>query len=160
MFFDYGNSGPGSFPVRLLTLAIAPLIIGAAACSENKPNSRQSGTPSVNANSSETTKRPLADSTVAAAAGKPLYATHCASCHGTDGKGDSDLGYSLSAKPPDLTTGAAVSGSDDEMFLVIKNGVKRNGKAPMPPASGVTDEQIRRIIAYVRALAENKKRTE
>lgn len=160
MFFDFSNVVSGSFLARPLTLAIAPLIIIAVACSENKPNSRQSGTSSVNANGSETTKKALADSTLAAAVGKLLYATHCASCHGADGKGDSDLGYSLSAKSPDLTRGGAVSGSDNEMFLVIKNGMKRNGKMTMPPASGVTDEEIWQIVAYVRTLAQNKKRTE
>lgn len=157
MFVKSCNVSLESFAVHLLTLAVAPLVIIITACSKDNPRSPQLTTPVVGVNITETTKNPLADFTVAAAAGKPLYAANCASCHGINGKGDSDFGASLPAIPSNLTTGDLVSDPDGEIFLVIKNGKMKNGKLTMPPARGVTDEQIWQIVSYVRTLAENKK---
>jgi len=157
MFIKSSNVSFGSFAIRLPTLGVASLIIITTACSNDKPNNPQSATPAVNANITETTKNPLTNLTVAAAAGKPLYAVNCASCHGADGKGDSDFGASLSAKPSILTTRDVASAPDGKIFLVIKNGKMKDGKVTMPPARGVTDDQIWQIVSFVRTLAENKK---
>jgi len=157
MFVKSYNVSLGSFASHLPILGVASLIIITTACSNDKPNNTQSGTPVVNANVTGTTKNPLTDLTVAAAAGKPLYAVNCTSCHGADGKGDSDFGASLPAKPSTLTTSDVVSAPDGKIFLVIKNGKMKDGKVTMPPARGATDEQIWQIVSYVRTLAENKK---
>lgn len=97
----------------------------------------------------ETSKNPLPDS---AATGQPLYAIHCALCHGDDGKGEGMAGGSLGAALPALTADGIVSQPDGKLFLVIKNGVKKEGRPSMPPTKGLTDEQIWRIVAYVRSL--------
>jgi len=157
MFVKPSNVGPGSFAIRLPILGVASLIIITTACSNDKSNNPQSATPAVNANVAETTKNPLTNLTVAVAAGKLLYAANCASCHGADGGGDSDFGASLPAKPSILTASDVVSAPDGKFFLVIKNGKMKDGKVTMPPARGVTDEQIWQIVSYVRTLAENKK---
>jgi len=153
MFVNSGNVSLGLFAIRPLTLAVVSLLIITMGCSNDKPNNPQSTTLTV----TETTKNPLINLTVAVAAGKPLYAANCASCHGADGKGDSDFAASLPAKPSTLTTGGVVSDPDGKIFLVIKNGKMKDGKVTMPPARGVNDEQIWQIVSYVRTLAENKK---
>jgi len=38
-----------------------------------------------------------------AISGKILYERYCASCHGTEGKGDGPAAETLQPKPPDLT---------------------------------------------------------
>jgi len=157
MLVNSGNTSFGSFTVRLLTLAVPTLLIITASCSKDNQNRPQSTTPAISVNVTETTKNPLTDRIVAVAAGKPLYASNCASCHGAKGKGDSDFGASLPAKPSNLTINDVVSDPDGKIFLVIKNGKMKNGKVTMPPVKGMTDEQIWQIVAYVRTLAGDKK---
>ncbi|MGZ4843952.1 MAG: c-type cytochrome, partial [Candidatus Angelobacter sp.] len=36
--------------------------------------------------------------------GPDIYRAHCASCHGTEGKGDGPVAAALTTKMPDLTT--------------------------------------------------------
>ncbi|HKQ72578.1 MAG TPA: cytochrome c [Blastocatellia bacterium] len=153
-----GNVSSGSFALRLLSLAAAPLIAIGSACSGDKPNNPQSNTTDVSV--TETTKNPLAGLNAAAVAGKTLYAVNCASCHGDDGKGEGDFAASLPTKPSNLTAENVVSATDGKIFLVIKNGTMRDGKVTMPPARGVTDEQIWQIVSYVRTLSENQSKNQ
>ncbi|HMV81703.1 MAG TPA: cytochrome c [Blastocatellia bacterium] len=96
----------------------------------------------------ETAKNSPAD----LAAGKSLYSIHCSLCHGDDGKGEGMAGASLGTALPALTADSIVSQPDGKLFLIIKNGVKKDGRPGMPPTKGVTDDQIRQIVAYVRSL--------
>ena len=100
----------------------------------------------------EQTKNPWLDA-AAVAAGKSLYAVHCTMCHGDNGNGEGSAGGSIAVKPTDLTTGSVAVATDGKLFLVIKNGLKKDGKQTMPPARKATDEEIWKIVAYVRTLA-------
>jgi mono/diheme cytochrome c family protein len=152
MVIHFDNASRASSISRLLAFVFIAATAGAAACSGNQSNKPSSTTPQLSGPVIKDTKNPLTDR--AAAAGQPLYAANCAFCHGADGKGDNETGASLPAKPPDLTMGAALSNSDGEIFLAIRDGKMKDGKITMPPAKKLTDEQIWQIVAYVRTLAE------
>lgn len=63
-----------------------------------------------------------------AADGKALFAEHCASCHGADGKGRTPAGKKLGAK--DLTESKA---ADADIIRQILDGINdAKGKARMP----------------------------
>jgi len=82
---------------------------------------------------------------------KETWDKNCAKCHGPDGKGDTKMGKKLDIK--DLTDGK-VQGSlkDEEMFKAIKEGVKDGEKTKMKAAEGLSDDDIKGMVKYVRAL--------
>ena len=55
------------------------------------------------------------------------FADHCATCHGNDGKGQTEIGQHLYPKAPDMTLPATQSLSDGELFAIIENGVRLTG---------------------------------
>ena len=76
----------------------------------------------------------------------------CAKCHGPDGKGDTKMGQKLGIK--DLTD-AKLQGElkDDQAFKAVKEGIKDNeGKIKMKPAEGLSDDDIKALVAHVRTL--------
>jgi mono/diheme cytochrome c family protein len=83
---------------------------------------------------------------------KALYEKECAKCHGTDGKGDTRMGKRLGAKD---YTDAKVQADlkDAEAFKAIKEGLKdKEGKELMKATEGVTDDDIKGLVAYMRTF--------
>jgi len=86
-----------------------------------------------------------------AAESKETWEKTCAKCHGADGKGDTKMGKKLDIK--DLTD-AKVQASlkDEEMLKAIKDGVKDGDKTRMKAAEGLTDDEMKALVSYVRTL--------
>jgi mono/diheme cytochrome c family protein len=61
------------------------------------------------------------------AEGRAHFADHCASCHGNDGKGKTEMGQHLYPRAPDMTLPGTQSLSDGEIFATIENGVRLTG---------------------------------
>lgn len=80
--------------------------------------------------------------------GAALYAAHCASCHGLNGKGDGPAAASLPVKPADLTAISADAPAEGDLFWWISRGI---GQA-MPAFGGVLkDRQRWDLINFLRA---------
>ncbi len=78
-------------------------------------------------------------------AGQRLYEEHCALCHGIhgwDGVYGSNLAVPRLPHAPD----------DESLVRLIKSGFPGTD---MPPAYGVTDDDIRQIVTYVRGLGRS-----
>jgi len=78
---------------------------------------------------------------------------NCRKCHGPDGKGDTKMGKKVEVK--DYTDAAVqAAAKDEEMFKAIKEGVKdTDGKERMKAyGETLTDDQIKALVAYVRAF--------
>jgi mono/diheme cytochrome c family protein len=90
-----------------------------------------------------------------AQAGRAVYVTYCATCHGDAGRGDGASAAGFATKPADLTDGRLMNGLPDEFLAsVIRHGGPAQGLAPtMPPFErSLSDGQIEQVIAYVRTL--------
>ncbi len=86
------------------------------------------------------------------AAVKQIWEKDCAKCHGLEGKADTKAGKKIGAI--DFTDPKNQEKfTDEQMFKAIKEGVKeKDGKVKMKAAEKVTDEQIKEMIALVRAF--------
>jgi cytochrome c553 len=96
----------------------------------------------------------LAVPAIAAYAGdaKALYEKDCAKCHGADGKGQTKMGQKSGCKD---YTDAKVQADlkDDAASKGIKEGVKdKEGKIVMKAAEGLSDEDIKGLVAYMRTF--------
>ena len=87
---------------------------------------------------------------VRAADGKAIYEKDCAKCHGADGKGQTTMGKRLGAK--DYTDAKVQSDLKDEDALkAVKEGFKnKEGKVLMKPSEGISDEDAKAVVAYMR----------
>jgi cytochrome c6 len=75
----------------------------------------------------------------------------CKKCHGVDGKGQTPMGKKLDLK--DMTDAKfQASFTDAEATKAIKEGIKDGDKTKMKAAEGLTDDDIKALVAKVRAF--------
>jgi mono/diheme cytochrome c family protein len=76
--------------------------------------------------------------------GATVYKTKCAACHGAD------LGGKPAAKIPSLVTEDAKRVSDTDLTEMIANGGKDKRSSHAFSAKGMTPDQIKMVVAYIR----------
>jgi mono/diheme cytochrome c family protein len=82
--------------------------------------------------------------------GERLFGTECGACHGNSGHNPTDAGRWMYPRAADLTSRESQSYSDQELFWIIKNGIRLSG---MPAFGKVEpDEHIWDLVLYVRTL--------
>ncbi|HEY4786279.1 MAG TPA: cytochrome c, partial [Bacteroidales bacterium] len=94
-------------------------------------------------------KNPVKKTNESLALGKSTYVRHCASCHGTKGKGDGDKVKNLAnIAPADLTLNDVIQETDGEHFFKIKHG--RNALHCFK--GKIDDEAIWSTVHYMRTF--------
>lgn len=73
---------------------------------------------------------------------KQSFATHCAACHGLDGRGGEHA-------PAIVDTPAAAQRTDEALTRIIQHGIPDKG---MPSFHFLTRQQIEEIVSYIRSL--------
>ena len=82
---------------------------------------------------------------------KALYEKECVKCHGQDGKGETKMGKKLGAK--DYTDPKVQADlKDEDAIKAVKEGLKKDDKTLMKPAEGMTDDQIKGVVTYMRTF--------
>src|SRR5262249_51004525 len=82
------------------------------------------------------------------ASGRTLFNQHCASCHGEDGRAQTQMATSMKVKPANLTGSAVHGRMPGEIYSVITNGIKTSG---MPAFKDKMSEQERwQTVLYAR----------
>jgi mono/diheme cytochrome c family protein len=77
----------------------------------------------------------------AIAAGNKLFRQNCASCHGSDARGNE--------KRPNLHTERIRTSTPGELEWLLKNGSMKNG---MPSWSRLPEQQRWQIVSYLKSL--------
>jgi mono/diheme cytochrome c family protein len=97
-------------------------------------------------------KNPAARDPASLAAGRQLYATNCAACHGATGQGNGKMAHDLETEPADLTDSDSISGNEGALFRQISQARK-----PMPSYEKLLTPQERwQIVSYVKTLPARK----
>lgn len=100
---------------------------------------------------------PLPSSASTIRAGKELFLrtaqpAACGMCHGEQGDGKGLMGAALVPPPRNFTCGMMMREiPDGQLFWIIKNGSMGTG---MMAFSGLSDDQVWRLIHYIRSLAK------
>jgi mono/diheme cytochrome c family protein len=95
-------------------------------------------------------QNPVPPSDAALGEARAHFADHCASCHGNDGKGRTEIGRALYPRSPDLTAPATRNLSDGELFYIIENGIRFTGM-PGWGAAGRPEESWK-LVHFIRHL--------
>ena len=82
---------------------------------------------------------------------KENWTRNCQSCHGPDGKGQTMMGKRAGAR--DYTDPKVQEALKDENAIkAIKEGLKDGDKVVMKPYTSFTDEEVKALVAYIRAF--------
>ena len=84
-----------------------------------------------------------------AAAAEATYKAKCAMCHGPDGKGETATGKMMKVK--DFASEDVQKMSDADLSSAISAG-----KGKMPPFKTLSADQVKDLVAYVRAFGKKK----
>lgn len=96
---------------------------------------------------------PVANDAAAVAAGKDIYATNCASCHGDAGAGDGPAGSALDPKPAALNALGSEITDNFLFWRISEGGAMEPFNSSMPAFKGVlTEEQIWQTVHFIRSL--------
>jgi mono/diheme cytochrome c family protein len=79
------------------------------------------------------------------------FADHCASCHGNDGSGVTEMGQKLYPRVPDMRLAQTQKLSDGEIYYIIENGVRFTGM-PAWGAGGTDDHDSWHLVLFIRHL--------
>jgi cytochrome c553 len=96
---------------------------------------------------------PVAFSQEVWAQSRAHFADHCASCHGNDGRGDTEIGRSLFPKAPDMRLAATQNRSDGELYWIVENGIRLTGM-PAWGAGGMDDLDSWKLVHFIRHLSD------
>ena len=80
------------------------------------------------------------------------FADHCATCHGNDGSGKTEIGQNLYPKPPDMRQPETQNLTDGEIYSIIHNGIRLTGM----PAWGDpgNDDDSWKLVLFIRHLPQ------
>jgi mono/diheme cytochrome c family protein len=97
-------------------------------------------------------KNPFAPTAEVLGEARTHFADHCATCHGNDGTGKTEIGQNLYPKPPDMRQPETQNLTDGQMYYVIHNGVRLTGM----PAWGDPgkDDDCWKLVLFIRHLPQ------
>ncbi len=83
------------------------------------------------------------------AAAEATFKAKCAACHGADGKGETATGKMMKVK--DFSSEEVQKMTDADLTAAITTG-----KGKMPPYKTLSADQVKDLVAYIRAFGKKK----
>lgn len=83
-----------------------------------------------------------------------IFREKCASCHGADGSARTAAGKKLGA--PDFRSKEIVEMTDKDLFETIGRGTKHRNYPHSFLYTGLSEGQVRGLVAYIRVLQQKK----
>ena len=97
-------------------------------------------------------KNPIEPTSEAVQAGRESFLRQCASCHGIDGGGKTQVGLNLYPRVPDLRANETQSLSDGAIHYIIENGVQLTGMPGLGNPHEAVDDDCWRLVLYIRSV--------
>ena len=85
-------------------------------------------------------------------AGLEHWADHCATCHGNDGGGDTEIGHGLYPRVPDMRLADTQDLTDGELFYIIEHGVKLTGMPAWGTGTPDGEQASWHLVSFIRQL--------
>ena len=95
-------------------------------------------------------KNPFAPTPEVLSEARAHFADHCATCHGNDGSGKTQIGQNLYPKAPDMRLPATQNLTDGEIYYIIHNGIRLTGM-PAWGTEGKGDDSWK-LVLFIRHL--------
>ena len=96
-------------------------------------------------------KNPLKATSETLRESQERFIARCATCHGNDGSGVTEMGRSLYPRVPDLRAAATQNLSDGELHYIIENGVELTGMPAWNSHQEGPDESWK-LVLFIRSL--------
>ena len=82
------------------------------------------------------------------------FIARCATCHGNDGSGQTQVGRNLYPKPPDLRAAETQGLTDGQLHYIIKNGVRLTGMPAWGNPHDAADNDGWKLVLFIRDLRQ------
>lgn len=86
--------------------------------------------------------------------GMAHWADHCATCHGNDGDGKTEIGKSLYPSAPDMRDRRTQDLTDGELFYIIERGVPFTGMPAWGTGMAEGERESWKLVRFIRHLPE------
>ena len=100
------------------------------------------------------TRNPVAPSQEVLVDAMAHFADHCATCHGNDGRGQTEIGQNLYPKAPDMQLATTQALSDGEIFYIIHNGIRLTGMPAWGEDPPEDDLDSWKLVHFIRHLPD------
>lgn len=97
-------------------------------------------------------KNPIEPTSEATQKGREAFLRECASCHGIDGSGKTQVGLNLYPRVPDLRATGTQSLSDGTIHYIIENGVQLTGMPAWGNSRQAVNGDSWKLVLYIRSL--------
>jgi mono/diheme cytochrome c family protein len=149
------NASPSVFPLVVMTVVLAvalpaPIPARGESAQPNGSETPQASLPKPLVIPPEARKRenPVPKVPEAIEAGRSLFVTQCAMCHGENGRGKGELAASLNMKVPDMTDPKLQQKrTDGDLFYIISTG-----HGQMPGEKRLPEQNLWEMIHFIRTL--------